>query len=578
MRVNGARWPSVYGVSSTSVLTQSHSPEPKVSGAQWGALISLLLGLSMIVIDGSVVNVLLPDMVVDLNLNSTDVLWVNAIYSLVFAAFLIPIGLLADRYGRRRLFLLGTAIFAIASVGAGSASGAAPLIGFRAVQAIGASMMMPSSVAIINVMFTGRQRAVAFGLWGAVFGGAAALGPLLGGWLTESYSWRWAFFINVPVAIVSAILVLKFVRESRIPNVESLDPVGVVLSVSGLSLIVFALIEGDTYGWWHALKPFSVGPWQYDGRLSIVPIAILTGLTLVGLLILWSAHRSRIGRTALIDLSLFSIRRYGYGNVVALVVSLGEFGILFVLPLWMQSVAGFEPLETGVVLTALAAGSLVSGAAARHLAAGIGPTRTVRLGMLLEIIGIVGVGIVLSPERSPWWMTIPLFVYGIGLGLASAQLTSVVLEDVPPEKSGRASAMTSTFRQLGSALGSAILGAVLFAGLGYFTTQDLQSVSNLPPDKQAQVVESVKGSAGQSIRQLETIPELATEVTAAKQGYSQAARDTAFLAAIFVLFGLLVSYGLPKDELGDPASAAEDSTSDEPSGGNGEQPAAASIS
>lgn len=564
------------GVSTTQAVIPQQPAEPKVTGAQWGALISLLLGLSMIVIDGSVVNVLLPDMVVDLNLNSTDVLWVNAIYSLVFAAFLIPIGLLADRYGRRRLFLIGTAVFAIASVGAGSATAAGPLIGFRAVQAVGASMMMPSSVAIINVMFTGRQRAVAFGLWGAVFGGAAALGPLLGGWLTESFSWRWAFFINVPVAIVSSILVLKYVRESRIRDVESLDPVGVVLSVSGLSMIVFALIEGDTYGWWYALKPFTVGPWQYDGRISIVPIAIITGLVLVGLLVLWSAHRSRIGRTALIDLSLFAIPRYGFGNVVALVVSLGEFGILFVLPLWMQSVAGFAPLETGVVLTALAAGSLVSGAAARHLAAGIGPTRTVRLGMFLEIIGIVGVGIVLAPDRSPWWMTIPLFVYGIGLGLASAQLTSVVLEDVPPEKSGRASAMTSTFRQLGSALGSAVLGAVLFAGLGYFTTQDLQSVSSLPPEKQAQVVESVKGSAGQSIRQLETIPELATEVQAAKEGYSRAARDTAFLAALFVLFGLLVSYGLPKDEPGDRAEVADDAVA--PDAGKGEHSAAESIS
>lgn len=545
---------------STSPVTAQAADDSRVTSQQWGALLSLLLGLSMIVIDGSVVNVLLPDIVLDLNLSPSDVLWVNAIYSLVFAALLIPIGLIADRYGRRRLFLIGSVIFALASVGAGASTSPSMLIGFRALQAFGASMMLPSSVAIINVMFTGRNRAVAFGLWGAVFGGAAALGPLLGGWLTESFSWRWAFYINLPVALISVLLVLKYVQESRVSDVDSLDPVGVVLSVSGLSLIVFALIEGDTYGWWHALRPFALGPWQYDGRLSIVPIAILIGAVLLACLVLWSAHQSRHDRTSLIDLSLFAIPRYGFGNVVALVVSLGEFGILFVLPLWMQSVAGFDPLATGVVLTALAVGALVSGGAARHLAGAIGPTRTVRLGMMLEIIGIVGVGLVLAPTRSPWWMTIPLFIYGIGLGLASAQLTSVVLEDVPPEKSGRASAMTSTFRQLGSALGSAILGAVLFAGLGYFTTEDLKSVSTLPAEQQAQVVDSVKGSAGQSIRQLETIPELATEVTAAKEGYSTAARDTAFLAALFVLFGLLVSYGLPKDEPGDRADV-----------GNGEQ-------
>jgi len=530
--------------------------DARVTGQQWSALIALLLGLSMIVIDGSVVNVLLPDMVLDLKLTPTDVLWVNAIYALVFAALLIPIGMLADKYGRRRLFLIGLVVFLIGSAGAGSSTSAQMMIGFRAVQAVGAAMMMPSSVAIINVMFTGKNRAVAFGLWGAVFGGAAALGPLLGGWITESFGWRWAFFINVPVAIISAVLVLRFVPESRVEDVEKFDIVGIVLSMSGLGLIVYALIEGDEYGWWNALKPFTAGPIQYDGRISIVPIFLMVGAVLLALLVVWSAYRSRAGHATLIDLELFAIPRYGFGNVVALVVSLGEFGILFMLPLWLQSVARFDPLGSGAVLAALAFGALFSGAAARHLAASIGPTRTVRLGMVLEIIGITGTALALSPNRSPWWLTAPLFIYGIGLGLASAQLTSVVLEDVPPEKSGRASAMTSTFRQLGSALGSAILGAVLFAGLGYFTTQDIEAVSTLPAEQQAQVVEAVRGSAGQAIRQLETIPELSAETEAAREGYTTAARDTAFVAAVFVLFGLLVSFGLPKDELGDPADTS----------------------
>lgn len=517
----------------------------------WLALVSLLLGLSMIVIDGSVVNVLLPDMVRDLKLSSTDVLWVNSIYSLLFAALLIPVGLIADKYGRRKLFLLGSVIFLLGSLAAGASQSSEWLISARAVQAVGASMMLPSSIAIINVMFVGKQRAVAFGLWGAVFGGAAALGPLLGGWLTQDFSWRWAFYINVPVAIISGILVLANVPESKIKGVDGLDPVGFVLSAAGLGLIVFGLIEGQQYGWYKAISDFHAGPVQINQPgISVVPVAIVTGVALVLALVWWSKHQTDAGRTTMIDLSLFKIRRYGYGNLVALVVSLGEFGILFVLPLWLQSVAGRDPMSTGVILASLAFGSLLSGGLARRLSSAIGATMVVRLGMVLEIVGILGIGLTFSTTRNPWWLCVPLVIYGLGLGLASAQLTNVVLSDVPPDQSGRASAMTSTFRQLGSALGAAILGAILFTGLGTFMTQDLKGVSNLPQDQQEQIINSVRGSAGQAIVSMEKIPQLGPEVTAAKDGYTSAARDTAFAAGLFVFFGLLVSLGLPSDPPG----------------------------
>lgn len=556
----------------TTTANREQSPygATTISTHPWLALVSLLIGLSMIIIDGSVVNVLLPDMVDDLQLSTTDVLWVNSIYSLIFASLLITVGLVADKFGRRLLFLIGTVVFLIGSFGSGASTGPDMLIGFRAVQAFGGAMMMPSSVAIINVMFTGRNRAVAFGLWGAVFGGAAALGPLLGGWLSQDFSWRWAFYINVPVAIVATVMVLRFVPESRIPDVGGFDPVGVVLSIAGLGLIVFGLIEGSTYGWWNQLQPFTAGPIRIDTHLSVVPMALVVGVLSLVLLVLWSRRRLRAGRTALVDLPLFKIPRYGYGNVVALVVSLGEFGILFVLPLWIQSVAGLRPLETGTILTGLALGALLSGGLARHLAAALGPTRVVRVGMGLEILGILGVAWVLDPSRSPWWLMAPLFIYGIGLGLASAQLTSVVLEDVPPDASGRASAMTSTFRQVGSALGSAILGAVLFAGLAHFTTTDVRAVSMLPLDQQAKVVAIVKGSSGQAIPKLEKIPQLSKEVKAAKDGYTTAAKDTAHLAAVFVLFGLLVSFGLPADELdGDEGEGGDESAES----GGGPEPA-----
>ena len=201
-------------------VASDDEPSSKVAHPWW-ALVALLIGTSMIIIDGSLVNVLLPDMVDDLGLNQTETQWVNSIYSLLFAALLITIGLLADRFGRRLLFLMGVVIFVVGSLASGTAQDPSFLIAARAVQAVGGAMMLPSSIAVINVLFTGRDRAVAFGLWGAIFAGAAALGPLLGGFLAEYFSWRWAFLVNIPVGAIAALMVLRFVPEIRAPR--SLD-------------------------------------------------------------------------------------------------------------------------------------------------------------------------------------------------------------------------------------------------------------------------------------------------------------------------------------------------------------------
>lgn len=531
-------------------MTQAPRPStdrPTVAHPWW-ALVSLLIGLSMIIIDGSVVNVLLPDMVEDLGLTQTDAQWVNSIYSLCFASLLITVGLLADKFGRRLLFLLGIAVFLFGSLASGSAQDPSFLIAARAVQAIGAAMMLPSSIAVINVLFEGKNRAIAFGLWGAVFGGAAGLGPLLGGWLAQDYSWRWAFLINIPVGIIAGLMVLRTVPENKGPEVRGFDPVGVLLSAAGLALIVYGLIEGQQYGWWTAIASFDLGPIALAaGGLSVVPLALLTGAVLLGLLVWWESRRAKTDKAPLIDLSLFGIRRYGFGNVVALVVSLGEFGILFVLPLWMQSVHGLDPLSTGVILASLAIGTLASGGAARRVSELMGPTQVVRLGMTLEIVGIVAIGLTLSVDRSPWWLVIPLIVYGLGLGFASAQLTNVVLSDVPPLKSGQASAMTSTFRQVGSALGAAILGAILFSGLGSILGDDLAQEAGLSEQQRTQLTDQIQTSAGQAIIGLEQVPGLQPVVDDAKEAYTDAARDTAWAAAAFVLFGLVASFGLPKD-------------------------------
>lgn len=514
----------------------------------WAGLIALLSGVSLIVLDGSLVNVLIPSMVKDLKLDRAEVLWCNSAYSLVFAALLITAGRLGDRLGRRRFFMTGTIIFLIGSVIAGAAPNPGILILARIISAIGGAMMLPTSTAIINVEFTGRRRAIAFGMWGAVFGGMAALGPVVGGWLTEDFSWRWAFYVNIPIGLISLVLMSVYVPASIREKVDSFDPIGVALSAVGLASLILGLIDGQQYGWWKALEETSIGPITFrPPGLSIAPVAIVFGLVLIALFFLWEWRRTRQGKIGLVDTSLFKIRRFSYGSATALIVALGEFGVLFVLPLWIEAVHGFGPLETGSVLAVLAIGTFISGALARRAAEAIGPTRLVRLGMVLEIIGVVGIGLALSTSWSPWWLAPPLILYGIGLGFDAAQLTNIALVDVPTDQSGSASSVTSTMRQIGSALGAALLGAVLFSTFSGTLSRDIETTTSIPEQTRNQIVDTVVNTSGQAIIAYSNQPDLAPVITEAKQSYTDAARITAFAAGGLVVVGLIFSLGLPSD-------------------------------
>ena len=244
----------------TTQQAQAGQPEAGTQARPWLALVALLLGVSLIVLEGSIVNVLIPTIVQDLGIDRTSVLWVTSIYSLVFAALLITFGVLSDRIGRKRMFMIGTAIFIAFNLLAGAATNGDMLILARAGEAVGGAMMLPTSMAIINVNFRGPMRAAAFGLWGAVFGGMAAFGPLLGGWLTEVASWRWAFYINIPLGLISLVMVWFIIVESKGTDRKRLDIGGVVMSSLGLGLVVFGLIEGQALGWWTLITTWDLGP------------------------------------------------------------------------------------------------------------------------------------------------------------------------------------------------------------------------------------------------------------------------------------------------------------------------------
>ncbi|WP_308465126.1 MFS transporter [Rathayibacter soli] len=523
-------------------------PGDRVSPARrrWAGLVFISVAVALIIVDSTIVNVAIPSIVRDLRITSTQVQWVQESYTLVFAALLLVFGTLADRYGRRRMLIIGVSIFAAASVLAALSPSGDLLIGSRILQGVGGAMVLPTTLSLINATFRGRERGIAFAVWGSTIGGMVAVGPLLGGWLTTYYSWRWAFGINVPLAVIIVIGVLVCVAESKdAGQLRSIDIIGAVLSVIASASLVFGLIEGRSYGWWltNANQKLAIGSWEWPFALS--PIAIAFALTLVSSVafIRWGIHRQRAGQSTLVAFSLFAIPSFRNGNIAAMIISLGEFGIILSLPLWLQNVLGYSALQTGFVLLALAIGSFAASALSGAFGQKLTPVATVRIGIIGEIIGVTGLGFVISANAT-WLVIVPfLFVYGIGLGLATAQLTGVVLKDVPVEKSGQGSGTASTARQIGSALGIAILGTVLFTSVGSSLNTRLSEMTPaLPAAAQSQIVNTVVVSAGGAIPGLSAKSEKVAD--AAREAFSDGTRYSAFAASGFLVLGLLATLRL----------------------------------
>jgi EmrB/QacA subfamily drug resistance transporter len=512
---------------------------------RWVAMPFIALGVAMIIVDATIINVAVPTIIRDLHTTAVAAEWINSIYSLVFATLLITLGRLGDMFGRRRLFCIGTVWFVLASVVAATASSGGVLIFGRFLQGIGGAMILPATLSTVNSLFRGRDRAIAFAIWGSTIGGMAAVGPFLGGFLTSEASWRWAFLINVPLGIAILAGLLTVVPETSDPEApRGVDLPGQVTLVVGLAALVFGLIEGQSYGWWISSRRLDLLGWP-KGVLSPVPVAFAVAVLALSGFVLVERSRLRAGRLVIVDLRLFSISSFSRGNVAALIVALGEFGLLFVLPLYLQGALGLSALETGAVLVPLAGGTLLAGGVTPMLAPRLGPRGVVQLGLLLEIIGISALGVILGPHTALGIIIACLFIYGVGVGFATAQLTGVVLTDVPVQASGQGSGIQSTFRQVGSALGIAILATILITTLGSGVSKRLRSVPGLTRSRQAAISSAVRTSGGSAIVELRERPGSNTIVAASAQALASSAGTVAFTAAGFVLMGLFVTAGLP---------------------------------
>jgi hypothetical protein len=334
-----------------------------------------------------------------------------------------------------------------------------------------------------------------------------------------------------------------FVRESRGVKVQRIDVVGAILSVLTSALLVFGLIEGRDYGWWGNAHRMTIGNWQWPFDISPIPFIFALSLVAGIAFVRWGLARSRAGKSTILAFDLFKIRSFRNGNIAALIVSLGEFGIILSLPIWLQNVLGYTALQTGFVILALAVGSFVASGFAAAFSGKVHPITVVRVGIAAEVIGVLLIGLSISTD-STWLSIVPwLFVYGFGVGLATAQLTGVVLEDVPVEQSGQGSGTQSTARQVGSALGIAILGTILFSTTSSHLTTNLQALSL--PDTQVTALGSVVvDSAGGAINGLAANPRTATIATASKQALSDGTKYAALSAASFLVLGFIATLSL----------------------------------
>ncbi|MFI8435085.1 MFS transporter [Streptomyces sp. NPDC079020] len=492
--------------------------------------------------DFTIVNVVMPPIIGDLKISASGAQWIQESYAITLAALLLVMGRISDVVGARRLFLIGTMVFGLASVAAALSPTGDFLITSRFVQGIGGAIVMPTSLALLNMTFRGPDRGKAFAVWGSTIGAAAAVGPLLGGWLAE-YSWRWAFGINIFVVLLILVGVMKFLQKSpRQP--ARIDAAGGVLSVLGLGLLAFGLIEGRNYGWWQPQKSF--GPFGDEVNLSVIPAALVISVVCLVLFLVLQVRLTRKNGTApLMDTSLFGIKSFSTGNIATLIIALAEFGILAVLPLWLQYTLGYSALQTGLMVFVVAIGSFFASGASFGMAEKTGPVGLVRIGLALEAIGLLMFGLLASSDSQWWVIGIALFLYGMGVGFATAQVTNVVLADVPPRQAGQGSGIQSAARQLGSALGIAILTSTFFTALASDLSDRLVQQGTSAPGAD-QLSSTVSDSAGAMISGLSQNPQTASAAAAARDAMSHALRINGYTCAALLALGMLATFLIPQ--------------------------------
>jgi EmrB/QacA subfamily drug resistance transporter len=483
--------------------------------AKWGILAVLATAQFLMVLDQAVMNVAISQLVEDFDTTVTTIQTVIALYALVMAGLMLTGGKLGDLWGRRRAFTIGLVIYGCGSaLTAASWSVPSLMLGWSILEGIGAALVLPALVALVASSYKGSERALAYGVLGGVGGAGIAVGPILGGWMTTDFSWRYVFVGEVVVAI-GILLGTRLIREpEREESASSLDWVGSVLSASGLALVVFGVLQASNWGWL-APRASPIEPFGF----SLTPFVIGAGALVLAGFVAWERRREARGLAPLVHLPLLRIRSLRGGVSMLLAQNLILMGIFFTIPLFLQIVQGLDALETGVRMLPASAGLFLAAIAGSALAKRFAPKPLVRAGLLVILAAIAMLLSTIEPQLDNGSFLAAMGVLGIGMGLVVSQLGNVVQSSVGDADRSEAGGLQNTAMQLGSSLGTALLGAIVISGLIGAFTANVANDPSISGDVSTQL--ETKLSAGGSF-----VPAAEVRAGAEDAGLDQATVDS----------------------------------------------------
>lgn len=502
----------------------------QIHARRWAILGVLILALFGVSVDNTILTIALPTVAVDLSATAGQLQWMVDAYILVFAGLLLVGGALSDRFGRRLALVVGLTLFGLGSAIAPFVTDANQLIALRAFMGLGAALTMPATLSIIADVFPANERPKAIAAWSAVSGLGIVVGPLLGGWLLEHYAWASVFVVNVPFVAVGIAATLAVVPESRAPGRVPLDPVGALLSVAGLVALVYGIVEIPASGW-----------------TDPAVVAALAGAVVLGAaFVAWERRQAH----PMLDVGLFRDRRFSAASLSVTLTFFSLMGAMFFLTMYLQAVLGLSALETGVRFLPIAAGVIVAAPLGAQLTAWIGTRITTATGLAVVALGL-GLVATLGVESSDLHLSVVLFVAALGMGLAMTPATDAIMAALPQAKLGVGSAVNDTTREIGGALGVAVLGSL---AAGSYAAAVGPLAATLPPEAAAAVRDSITGASAVA----DMIGGTAGEALlgAARQAFVDAMASTSILGAIVALAGAGLALAFLPDRVHRPVEAA----------------------
>jgi EmrB/QacA subfamily drug resistance transporter len=517
-------------------------------GNPWAVLALASVGYFMTLLDLTIVNIAIPNMIVKLDASLDEVLWVLNAYALALAVLVITCGRLGDILGTRTMFTAGIAVFTVASAACGFAPGVGWLIAFRAVQGAGAAMLMPQTLVMVTLVFPPERRGAAFGIWGAVTGFATIAGPVLGGLLVSAFDWRWIFFINLPVGAAVLAATPFIIPGLRTGLRHRLDVRGVALASLALLAICYGLVEGQRYDWG-----------KITGFISI-PLIIAVGVLMLAVFLIDQARRQHGENEPLLPFSLFRDRNFALMNWISAALAIGLLGVFLVFTIYLQSVLGYSAIKAGLTLLPSSVVSVIVAPAAGRLTDKTGGKYIMIAGLALFAAG-TGWAVLSAGPASAWYDFLPSFcLLGAGIGLVFPPLPTMAMRNVPERLAGAASGLLNTMRQAGSVIGTAAVGALLQNRLvASLTTEATAHASVLPPAARSQFVAGFRQAASSGTfaagpgapakLPAGVPPSLAHEVAQIAaavfdDGYLQAMRQTMILPVAVVALAAVTAFAI----------------------------------